>query len=278
MKRLLLIISFIIFPLSFSLAQPSAVILTAGQSNADGRVPVAELPDYIHYDNCLCSYGSGDFKKASGEFAIFSPTVARTALGDRWGFDAVVYYQLEQLWQQPFYVIKQTMGGTAIDTLCQHSTHGMYWCADPQFLKSDKSLLKAFIRQIDDCLPHLPQDFDVKCLLWHQGESDKPQASRYYDNLKAVIAYIRQYLAQKTGKEKYLQLPVVSGTFAKDSRQGSPVVADALYRMAREDEHFYVVDASDLSLQSDQIHFDAKGSEKLGQRFFDLMKKEKIVR
>ena len=89
------------------------VILTAGQSNADGRVHIAELPIYANYQYCLWSYGSGDYLKADGQFKPFAPTVGRKDLGDRWGFDAIVYYLLEQYWQQPFYVIKQTMGGTA---------------------------------------------------------------------------------------------------------------------------------------------------------------------
>ncbi len=70
---------------------------------------MAELPKYIHYNYCKWNYGSGDFLEATGEFKPFAPTVGRKDLGDRWGFDAIVYYLLEQYWQQPFYVIKQTM-------------------------------------------------------------------------------------------------------------------------------------------------------------------------
>ena len=92
----------------------------------------------------------------------------------------MVYKKLEQLWQRSFYVIKHTDGGTAIDPSCKSSTHGLYWSADPTFLDSTtsashggKSLLKAFERQIDDCLPNLPKNYDIKCLIWHQGESDQ---------------------------------------------------------------------------------------------------------
>ena len=249
------------------------VILTAGQSNADGRVPMTELPEYIHYDHCQWSYGSGDFLKASGMFKPFAPTVGRKDLGNRWGFDAIVYYLLEQHWQQLFYVIKQTMGGTAIDTTCTNSTHGWYWSVDAQ----QRSLLKAFCQQIDDCLSQLPKDYDIKCLLWHQGESDMMAADRYHDNLKAVVTYIRQHLVEKTGRKEYGSLPVVCATFAKGSRQGSPKVAAALYQLEREDKDFYVVDASDLTLQRDQIHFDACGAEELGRRVFARMRKTCIV-
>ena len=297
MKRLLLSLSFIICHLSFlaqasvpegraSFAQRSAVILTAGQSNADGRVPLADLPEELKtYQYCMWSYGSGDFETATGEFSPYSPRVAKPGIEQSWGFDAVVYKKLEQLWQRSFYVIKHTDGGTAIDPSCKSSTHGLYWSADPTFLDSTtsashggKSLLKAFERQIDDCLPNLPKNYDIKCLIWHQGESDQQAADRYYDNLKAVIQHIREHLVEATGEKKYENLPVVCGTFSKDSRQGSQQVADALYRLSREDRNFHVVDASGLPLLSDRLHFNAEGAQMLGQRVFDTLKEQKIIR
>ena len=268
MIRLLLSFSFIIFHLSFSEAQRVPVILVAGQSNADGRVPMADFPKDVVYRYCQWSYGSGDFETASGRFTLFSPRVAKPKIERSWGFDAIVYHLLEQHWQRPFYVIKQTMGGTAIDTTCTKSTHGWFWSVDAK----EKSLLKAFERQIDDCFSALsPQTPDIKCLIWHQGESDQPAADRYYDNLKAVIQHLRQHLYEMTGKKKYLRLPVICGTYAKGSRQRSQQVVDALYRLSREDRNFHVVDAIDLPLLPDRLHFNAEGAQTLGQRIYETM-------
>ena len=280
MKRVFLSLLFIISSLLFSFAQRSAVILTAGQSNADGRVPLAELPEEFNsYQYCLWSYGSGDFETATGVFSPYSPRVAKPGIEQSWGFDAVVYKRLEQLWQRPFYVIKHTDGGTAIDPSCKSSTHGLYWSADKAFLDSTtsashggRSLLKAFERQIDDCLPNLPKRYDIKCLIWHQGESDQKAGDRYYDNLKAVIQHIRQHLYKVTGKKKYRRLPVICGTYAKDSRQRSQQVVDALYRLERDDKNFHVVDASDLPLLRDRLHFNAQGAQTLGQRIYEILK------
>jgi lysophospholipase L1-like esterase len=83
---------------------------------------------------------------------------------------------------------------------------------------------------------------------------------------------------EKTGKRKYAKLPVVCGTFSKDSRQGCQQVADALYRLSCEDKNFYVVEASDLPLLSDHLHFNARGAQILGQRVFETLVKQKIVR
>lgn len=278
MKRFSLFVSLLMVTMVTVARQHVPVILVAGQSNADGRVPMADFPKDIEYRFCLWSYGSGDFETATGQFTPYRPRVAKPKIEASWGFDAVVYHKLEQLWQRPFYVIKHTDGGTAIDPSCKSSTHGLYWSADKAFLDSTtsashggKSLLKAFCQQIDDCLPNLPENYDIKCLIWHQGESDQQAAGRYYENMKAVVAYARKHLVEVTGQTKYQSLPVICGTFAQNSKQGSPIVADALRRLAREDQHFHVVEAGDLTLLRDQLHFDAAGAEKLGLRVFQKL-------
>lgn len=282
MKQILLSILLLIcaFPGYAQQKSPAVVLLTAGQSNADGRVPVAELPSYIQqngYPYCQWSYGSGDFLQATGSFEPFSPKIGRSPDKACYGFDAIVYHELEKWLQRPFYVIKQTMGGTAIDTRCK-STHDKYWSADARFLagttsasSGGQSLLKAFTEQIDACidghLSKLPEGYDIKAMLWHQGEGDRAQASHYYDNLKAVISYVRHHLVQKTGQQKYAQLPIICGTFNTQSIQGSQKVAEALRRIASEDPHFHVVDASTCTLSKDRIHFDAAGAEQLGRGY-----------
>ena len=263
--------------------EPAVVIITAGQSNTDGRVSNEELPDYIKRDGykyCQWSFGSGA-NSGSGQFEPFYPKIYNQKKPGRWAYDAVVYYLLEKQLQRPFYVIKESLGGTAIDTLCR-SNSDMHWSADPAYLSrtaaSDKgglSLLKAFTENIGACIDNhlskLPEDYDIKAMLWHQGESDRNQADRYYDNLKAVVAYVRTYLVNKTGKQKYAHLPFICGTFSKQSKQGSAKVVEAMLRLQSEDPDFHVVDVSDATLQKDQIHFDAAGAELLGKRIFDCI-------
>ena len=96
-----------------------------------------ELPDYIKkrgYHHCWWSYGSGTIS-GNGRFERYWPHVARPDNTERWGYDAVVYYLIDQHAKRDFYVIKESLGGTAIDTACI-STSQMYWSASPQFLAS----------------------------------------------------------------------------------------------------------------------------------------------
>ncbi len=265
--------------------RPVSVIITAGQSNTDGRVSNSDLPDRIKrngYRHCLWSYGS-DTLSGGGRFERYWPRVAKPDKKDRWGYDAVVYYLIDRHIKRDFYVIKESLGGTAIDTACV-SNSGMYWNASPGYLastaaadKGGKSLLKAFTENIGACidneLSHLEGGFEIKAFLWHQGESDKRMAAHYYDNLKAVVAYVRNYLVEKTGDTRYAQLPFICGTFSNASRDRSEEIVSALYRLADEDPHFHVVDASDATIQKDRLHFDAQGDELLGKRMYKQLKR-----
>jgi len=264
----------------FAKKHPVVVIITAGQSNTDGRVSNQELPQYIKqngYKHCLWSYGS-DTISGKGRFERFWPRVAKPDNTQRWGYDAIVYYLIDQQVKRDFYVVKESLGGTAIDTACV-STSSMYWNASPQYLastaaadKGGKSLLKAFTENIGACIDNElskhKEGFQIKAFLWHQGESDKNMSAHYYDNLKAMLAYVRSYLVQKTGDKRYRQLPFICATYSLKSRQRSPQVVQALQRLRTEDPNFYVVEASDLTIQEDRLHFDAQGAETLGRRYF----------
>lgn len=263
---------------------PTKVFLVAGQSNTDGRVDNTNLPTYIKdngFRHCWLSYGSGSLS-GKGLFQRFQPWVAKDGGAERWGYDAVLYYLIGQDTTDDFYIIKESLGGTAIDLSC-NSNNGMYWSADREFLssttaadKGGKSLLKAFTENIGACidnyLSRLENGFEIKAFLWHQGESDKDAAANYRENIKCIVQFVREYLVRKTGNRKYEELPFICGTFSLKSRDYNQQIVDALYDLELEDANFHVVDISDGSLQPDQLHFDAKGAELLGRRMYDRLK------
>jgi len=268
--------------------RPATVIITAGQSNTDGRVMNSDLPDYIKkngYKHCSWCYGtSGECVTGWGGFLPFWPQMGhKSTPGEKWAYDAVTYYLLDKKLKEDFYVVKWSLGGTAIDTTCR-SAKGMYWSADSAWLSRNKStinggksLLKSFTEEIAACidgkLGKLPEGFEVKAMLWHQGESDMKAGTRYYDNLKAVVAHVRRFLAEKTGNEKYLSLPFICGTVSRRNKQYSKEVEAALYRLAAEDDNFYVIDMSTGELQRDQLHFTAKSAEHLGRQMYKRIMK-----
>ena len=199
----------------------------------------------------------------------------------RWAYDAVTYYWLEQALQKDFYVIKWSLGGTAIDTGCS-STSGKYWSADPKWLAANystatggKSLLLSFTENISACIDNkldkLPEGYEIKAFLWHQGESDRHKGKNYYKNLKDVVAYVRNFLVEKTGNKRYKKLPFICGTVSRSNKQYSADVEAALYKLAKEDKNFYVIDMSKAELQRDQLHFTAEAAEYLGIEMYNKL-------
>lgn len=258
------------------------VFIVAGQSNTDGRVPNRQLPAYVRangYRHAYWCYNNGWYS-SQGRFERFWPRIYNSDDSCKWAYDAITYYYLDKSMGRDFYVIKESRGGTAISLRCP-SDHGMYWSASPDYLRSTqatdqggKSLLKALCENIDRCIDQSlakKGKLDIKALIWHQGESDRRDDSLYYENLKAVVAYVRQHVADKTGDKKYLKLPVIVGGIAHASHGYSKGVEDGQRRLQQEDPNFHLVEVPDATLQSDCMHFDAKGAEMLGVKVYNKL-------
>lgn len=275
--------------------KPVTVVITAGQSNTAGRCYNDSLPEYIkalngQYKYCQWSYTNGRTRKADkeGVFRPFWPEMEGRGAGAwRFAYDAIVYYLMEQTLQQPFYVIKQAEGGTSIDPACR-STNNHHWSADVAFLDSTQSvnigglsLLKAFESNIDKSIDALKaQDLepDIKCMLWHQGESDRGKAANYYTNLKAMVAHIRQHLVEKTGNKKYAALPFLCGAVPTNSKQYKKQVEDAKQQLAQEDKNFYYIPLDSATFIGDQLHFDRPTAERLGRGMYNKMVDLKLIK
>ena len=267
---------------------PRKVFLVAGQSNADGRPAIGTMPQYIQdYANnggskfCYWSYANGTdaaWQMFGGKLQPYIPYTDNNTTS-RCGFDGIVYHLIEEALQERFFVIKESRGGTAIDTRCS-STGNLWWNADPSWLasaspRSGHSLALEFTENIglciDNVLSQLEEGYHIQCIMWHQGESDRTQAASYHDNLQQLVAYLRSFLVSKTGDERYATLPFIAGTVNRSSTQYNAQVEQATLQLAEEDENFYVVDMSDCQLGSDNLHFDATGCLDAAQRMFDKL-------
>ncbi len=294
MKKILLFL-FACLALSAYAGNTVTVIITAGQSNTAGRCYNDSLPAYIkaldgQYKYCQWSYTNGRTRKADkeGVFRPFWPEMEGRGAGAwRFAYDAITYYLVEQALQQPFYVIKQAEGGTSIDPACR-STNNHHWSADVAFLDSTQSvnlgglsLLKALESNIDksiDALKSQGLEPDIKCMLWHQGESDRGKAANYYANLKAMVAHIRQHLVEKTGNKKYAALPFLCGAVPTNSKQYKKQVEDAKQQLAQEDKNFHYIPLENATFIGDQLHFDRPTAERLGRGMYNKMLDLKLLK
>jgi len=285
--RLLIILLFAAAIYSYA-EKPVKVIITAGQSNTEGRILNTDLPEYIaaipdmQYKYCKWSSG-GSTQEIPGELNPFRPTIYNKNNPYRWAYDAVTYYWLEQALQEDFYVIKWSLGGTSIDTAAV-STGKYHWSADPAWLSQTsstatggRSLLLSLEENIAACidstLSKLDGGYEIVALLWHQGESDSRNGTgvRYYDNLKNMLNHVRSFIAVKTGEEKYMQLPFIYGTVSHANKRFSKDVEDAMYWLASEDKDCHGIDMSAGELQNDKLHFTKESGEYLGIQMYNVL-------
>ena len=294
MKRLILRLTLLLVVTCNTLSaqtnnHPVHVFITAGQSNTDGRVKNTLLPACIKALTTDSTFEKGSYRfckisqnRNDGQFVNYWPKGRIT--DGMWTYDAVVYYKLEQLLQEDFYVVKYAVGGTSIQ-FPNDTAKGRYWSANPDFLKrtmsyekKGHSLLLSFTESIDaaidQTLSKLADGYKIDAFLWHQGESDDVYADLYYDNLKQLIRYVRSHLTEKTGKD-YSELPFVFGSIPTSNRHYRPQIEAAMKRIAKEDSNAYLIDMSEGELQNDRTHFTEKSAEYLGNEMYKVL--DKIV-
>ena len=301
----------LIITITTATAATKALFLTGGQSNTDGRLYAETLPSYLQSANAnaLVSYHAPYSEGRLGVFYPYYPTSNGTGQPGRWAYDAVTYYYIGQALQETFYVAKTSFGGTSIDPSVSNSGgtvndkpfvggygSGYHWSADPTFLAATgiaganfekdattytgQSMLKAWIANIDaaiDAIEAQGDEVDIKAIIWHQGESDKNAAGNYYNNLKNMVAYLRQHLVTKTGESKYATLPFFCGTIPHASSLCNSTVEKAFFTLQDEDANFHVIDLRDLTMLSDTKHFDAPSAELFGKRLYNRMIDEGVI-
>lgn len=309
MKKLLSVLLSMLLTISAS-AATKKLFLTGGQSNTDGRLYAATLPSYLQSANAnaLVSYHAPYSEGRLGVFSPYFPTSDGTGQPGRWAYDAVTYYYIGQALNETFYVAKTSYGGTSIAPSVNNSPSGhdnawlggygagYHWSADPTFLAATakagttfvnddvtydgQSMLLSWIANIDaaiDAIEAQGDQVDIKAIIWHQGESDKNAAGSYYNNLKAMVAYVRNHLVTKTGDSKYATLPFFCGTIPHASSLCNSTVEKAFFTLEDEDANFHVIDLRDLTMLSDTKHFDAPSAELFGKRLFNRMIDEGVI-
>ena len=243
--------------------------LVAGQSNTDGRVPIAEPPTWLGVDNKVPN--TKMFNDITNTFDDWMYGV--NGGGDnnvdlRWAYDSTAIKSYANLKSKRQYVVKNTRGGTSIGL--NPIVGSGCWNVDFNSITNRKLL-----QELEDkyktavlVLNNLGYNPIVKGLLWHQGESDSSTVENqnsYYQNFKDVIYYVRNTIVGNT------ELPIVFGSISHASAQYSSVVETAQFQIASEDDNAYIVDMQNGTLL-DPYHFDDISSEFLGEGMYDIIK------
>lgn len=274
-----------------STAAKKAVFLYAGQSNADGREYVQNLPDYMKVGSSPYSpYTHLRWASICGNPTASTFGTRTMATGERYAFCDVTNYWIDQAANQDFYAIKCAYGGTAIAPGVTAEKLPI-WYADAEWMTmhfaydgSDitqaananknsltKNLTEGFASLVDGTLAAIEGGYDVKAIMWHQGESDRNAAGSYYTNFKTMIAYMRNAIYEKTKDEADKTLPFIFGTVCRRSTQYNATVEKAQRQVAEEDPNVYLIDMKDATLLSDNLHFDRRATEYMGKSMYNQL-------
>lgn len=241
-------------------------IITAGQSNTDGRVLLANAPTWLNQTTKQVA-GVNMWNDTAGAFQTFELGAndgSLVANSTEWGYDMVFYYLLRQFLGEDVYAVKRSAGGTPISPLAS-SSRG-YWSTDFNAIPQGQEHLLATLEQRILNAKAAAPDLTFRAFLWHQGESDYLPAQAvtdYYQNFKDVIAYVRRVAKNNT-------LPVIFGTVPENGSQFNQTIKDAHLQIAAEDPNAYVIDVGVATLR-DIDHFDAASSEQLGTDMFNVI-------
>ena len=272
-------------------AEKVPVFIYAGQSNADGREYVQNLPDYMKVGSSPYSpYTHLKFAQVCGNPTKQSFDTRTLKTGERYAFCDVTNYWIDQAVSQDFYAIKCAYGGTAIAPGVTVEKLPI-WYADATWMQTHnaysgqditqaayannnsltKNLTEGVASLIDGTLAAIDGGYDVKAIMWHQGESDRNAAGDYYVNFKTMIAYMRQAIYAKTGDENDLNMPFIFGTVCRRSSQYSAGVEAAQMQVAAEDANVYLIDMKNATLLGDNLHFDKQATEYLGKKMYNKL-------
>lgn len=244
------------------------VIIVAGQSNADGRVPTSDIPEFlledsdIKYLNVTSSVGDG----------FYYPDF--TDANTKWGFSDVALHYIAKQFANDLYVIKCAMGGTAIDSLASDANRPT-WCADEYYLQQNQPFRgnlqegKSLVLSLQDGYRTFKErkgeDIEIIAVLWHQGETDRKAPDAYYDNFKQLLNWFDGCfnLSQNS-------IPFIYGTVSRKSIQYNNTVEVAQRKLNDEIEFVHLIDCSEMEL-FDNLHFNRMSSERFGKMCFNKL-------
>ncbi len=247
------------------------MFLVMGQSNADGKADVNNLdPGLAGLDrsNIQMYAGSADqttLEWIPGTWGVMDVGVNTSQAGNRYGpevgfadtIKAIVDGGGNSTYSKPLAILKHAKGATDL---------AVNWDAP------DGYVYKAMEKSLPDAKYNLGQlnyKFNIRGLIWYQGESDAgdlSKANNYESNLNAFFLDVRTRLGVSDLPIVICKVDYTDGnepTYLATVRQALQNVADA-------DANIGIID-TDIYSRRDVVHLDAAGMYQLGVDIVPIM-------
>lgn len=241
------------------------VYLLAGQSNMDGRGLASKLTDdqKTPFENAIVFYrnekrSSDMWRPLTVGFSIpprYKGGLPSPTFGPEIGFSRSM---LQRDTKRKIALIKGSVGGTSLRSDWKPGTMGKPESQGPQY-RDFMETIEIATNQLDD----RGDEYVIRGLLWHQGESDsKSETAIYERRLKEFITRFREDIDQP-------DLPVVVGEVFDNGKRNN--VRAAIQKVAAESSSVGLVTSEGTTTSDPGTHFDAKSQLLLGARYADAI-------
>ena len=239
---------------------PIRVFIMAGQSNMAGGAPDPAPSNLSPQNNVLYQYrlqASAGRKESTTWESLRS--LAGLGVGSSYGPELTFAKSMSQRVSEPIAIIKVAANGTNLYS---------HW--DPTRTDVD-ALYPWMIEKVESALNQLASlNYQpiVDSFVWVQGEGDAAflsTATGYQNNLSQFAASVRNDLGISNLKF------VINELHANVDRANASQLRQSQRNLAAADPNFRIVNADDLTLLSDNVHFTSAMHMELGRRLADVL-------
>jgi hypothetical protein len=251
-----------------------ALIVIAGQSNADGRAPKSSAPTWL-INNAYTIANFMMWNPTSKSFLPYNLDTNNGSYGDTsssFSFD--IFFAKAYLDANPtkkLYAIKQTVGGVPITELGNNTGNRNFrWQPITSLITAGQlSMASALLVKVKDALDYsLINGIKLQpiCTLFHQGESDADRAAdgaitAYKQNASNLSSWLRGLFSTPT-------LPFLNGYIVGTVNSNYVLINNIFNEMNTADEYMKTVDMSSNYTTIDGLHYNAAALEFMGNQMY----------
>lgn len=244
-------------------------IIVVGQSNAASYAPSSSSPKWLLEDN----YSLKDYyvwNKNLNRFQIYQLGVNvgnENNSDNHFGFDVFFAKKYIDKYKKKLLCIKQTLDSTPISE--KGSKALGRWTPSPELISpNERNMLKELESKLEKAIIHSYKNkykLVPVAILFHQGEADASEIVRlndYEENFKKLIGRLRQIAGNDT-------IPVINGEIFYINENFKKINSIFL-SYSTTDANFMTVNMKDNQTSiGDNLHYDARAHEYLGNKMFE---------
>lgn len=256
------------------------LIIVAGQSNADGRIPYTDAPswlannnyainNYMVWDTASETFKTYNVRGMTGNGGAIAGTDGTGE--NKFAFDAFFAHSFLSQYGGSLYLVRQTLGGIGLQAQPTTGTRNWTWQPDiDNIVAGCNSMCLALMEKVNAAYNYAKRA-NLKlvpiAVLWHQGENDATadRITYFKQNLSNLISWMRGLFLAPT-------LPFINADVNGSYNSYYAQVNTIFRELNAVDEYMKTVDMSGHSTTLDGVHFDLAATQYMGEQMFNLYK------